>query len=308
MHVPWDDARRGRNRVAIRFPEARPREGATVTDPASTLLPGAEPFEAAPSGAGDGARGARIGVLLCHGFTGSPQSLRPWAQHLLEAGFRVAVPLLPGHGTHWKHLQLTTWEDWYGEVDAALRRLLAECDDVYVMGLSMGGGLALRLAEQHGSAIRGLVVVNPSVQRNRSAEALIPMLSRVLPSFPGVASDIKRPDVREVAYDRVPLKAALSLTRFWTVVAADLSKVTIPVLLVHSTVDHVVHPSNSALVLERISSQDVQEIVLADSYHVATLDNDAQTIYDGSVAFIRRLSAVAAAGPSSEAGSAEAHT
>src|SRR5579859_1859428 len=130
-----------------RSARVRAREGATVTTnpvgaaAGGALLPGAEPFEAAPGGAY-----GRVGVLLCHGFTGSPQSLRPWARHLAEAGFRVSLPLLPGHGTRWKDLQSTTWQDWYAEVDKALRVLREDCDSVFVAGLSMGGGLALRLA------------------------------------------------------------------------------------------------------------------------------------------------------------------
>ena len=293
-----------------------------MTDPANAgaLLPGAEPVEAAPAGwGGNGA--PRIGVLLCHGFTGTPQSLRPWAEHLLAAGYRVALPLLPGHGTQWTDMQSVSWLDWYGAVDAALGRLRAQCDEVYVMGLSMGGGLALRLAEEHGAAIRGLVLVNPSVKRNKPVELAIPVVSRLIPSLPGIASDIKRPGVTEVGYDRVPLKGALQLTKLWQTVAADLPRVTAPVLLFRSEVDHVVHPSNSALVLARISSTDVREVVLRESYHVATLDNDAPAIFAGSVEFIRRLSGTAGSGAESgeevgtvvsgsgsEAGSAEART
>jgi carboxylesterase len=257
---------------------------------ATALLPGAEPFEATPESGG-----GRLGVLLCHGFTGSPQSMRPWAQYLVEAGFRVSLPRLPGHGTHWRDLQSTTWEDWYAEADKALRRLLDDCDAVFVGGLSMGGGLALRLAEVHGAAIRGVAVVNPSVKRNSSREALIPLLARFVPAMPGIASDIKRPGSGELAYDKVPLKAALSLTKLWTTVEADLPKVTAPLLLFRSPEDHVVHPSNSALVLEKVGSTDVTEVLLPDSYHVATLDNDAPTIFADSAVFFRRLAADARA-------------
>lgn len=270
-----------------------------MTDPVDTLLPGAEPFEAVPSP--DQADGReRVGVLLCHGFTGTPQSLRPWARQLADAGFRVSVPLLPGHGRHWERLQATRWEDWYAELDAALVRLLAECDAVFVMGLSMGGGLALRLARMHGPAVRGVVLVNPSVRRNRPVEALIPLVSRLVGSTPGIASDIKKPGAVELAYDRVPLKAARSLARFWKVVQADLPHVSVPVLLLRSATDHVVHPSNSALILARIGATDVEEVVLTDSYHVATLDNDAQAIFEKAQAFVRRLSGACARVPAAE--------
>src|SRR6202034_3106811 len=103
-----------------------------------SVLPGAEPFEH---------DGGRVGVLLCHGFTGSPQSLRPWAQFLAEAGLTVSVPLLPGHGTSWQEMNRTTSDDWLATAGQALAELRAQCDEVFLMGLSMGGCLALRLAE-----------------------------------------------------------------------------------------------------------------------------------------------------------------
>jgi carboxylesterase len=123
-------------------------------------------------------------------------------------------------------------------------------------------------------------------------EAVIPLASHVLASVPGIASDIKLDGAKEIGYDRVPLKAAKSLSRLWKVVQGDLGLVTQPVLLFRSPQDHVVHPSNSALVLSRIASKDVEEVLLPDSYHVATLDHDADGIFEGSVAFVRRLAAV----------------
>jgi carboxylesterase len=261
-----------------------------VAELTGALLAGAEPFEAVPAGWAEAGR-PRVGVLLCHGFTGSPHSLRPWAEHLAAAGLRVSLPLLPGHGTQWTDLQASRWPQWFATLDAALTELQADCDTVFVMGLSMGGGLALRLAETHGSGIAGLVLVNPSVKRNRPVEALIPVVSLLVPSLAGIGSDIKLPGAAEVGYDRTPLKAARSLTHLWRTVQADLPKVTVPVLIFRSVEDHVVHPSSSALILERISSGDVAEVLLHDSYHVATLDHDAAAIFDGSVAFVRRLTA-----------------
>ncbi|HEY3866995.1 MAG TPA: alpha/beta fold hydrolase [Actinocrinis sp.] len=273
-------------------------------NPAEALQPGAEPFESPVPGNGAADRPeARVGVLLCHGFTGSPQSMRPWAEHLTAAGFRVSLPRLPGHGlADWRPMQDTTWQDWYAEVGKAFARLLESCDEVFVTGLSMGGALALRLAEQHGPDVRGLVLVNPSVKRNAPREALIPVAARVLPSLPGIGSDVRKEGVAEVGYDVVPLKAALSLTRLWKTVQHDLGEVNCPVLLYRSARDHVVHRSSSELVLARISSEDKAEVLLPDSYHVATLDNDAPTIFEGSEGFVRRLSRVPGVAEGTQAG------
>jgi carboxylesterase len=246
-------------------------------------MPGAEPFHH---------DGGRVGVLLCHGFTGTPQSLRDWAQASADAGYSVRLPLLPGHGTRWQEMNRTRWTDWYAAVEAAFAELSATCDAVVVAGLSMGGALVLRLAEQHGDAVAGVVVVNPSVStEDRRMALLLPWLRHVVPSFPGVGSDIKRSGAVELAYDRAPLHAAHSLTKLWQAVVADLARVTQPLLLIRSAQDHVVPSSSSALVLARVTSADVTEIVLDDSYHVATLDNDAETIVKTSLDFVARVTA-----------------
>jgi carboxylesterase len=245
------------------------------------VLAGAEPFSA---DAGE------IGVVLCHGFTGSPQSLRPWAEAFVRAGHSVRLPLLPGHGTRWQDLNRTRWPEWYGAVDAAFRELRDRCTQVFVAGLSMGGALALRLAEEHGDDVSGIVVVNPYVGQRHPLLPVLPALRWVVPTFPGVASDIKKPGVTELAYDRVPLHALASTLQLHAAVLADLGRIHQPLLLLRSAVDHVVPAEiNSAVVLAGVSSADITEIVLEDSYHVATLDNDAERIEKESLAFVSRL-------------------
>ncbi len=247
------------------------------------VLPGAEPFRA---------EGGPVGVLLCHGFTGSPQSMRPWAEHLAAAGLTVSLPRLPGHGTRWQEMNLTRWEDWYAEVDRALTDLRSRCEQVFVMGLSMGGTLAIRLAEERPDDVDGLVLVNPSLLTKRPDRHALPLLSRLLPSWTPIGSDIKKPGITELAYDRLPLKAAYSLSKLWLVTRTDLHKVTQPILIFRSTEDHVVEPDSCALLKDKVSSENVREVVLDDSYHVATLDNDADTIFAGSLDFVRALSRV----------------
>lgn len=246
------------------------------------LFPGAEPFTT---------DGGPVGALLLHGFTGSPKSMRPWAEYLADAGLTVRVPRLPGHGTRWQDMNITTWEDWYAEADRSLSELGKNCDQVVVMGLSMGGSLTLRLAEVHGSSLAGLVIVNPAVHSERPDRFLLPVLHHVIGAFPGISNDIKKPGVDEGAYDKIPLKAAHSLTKLWAQVKADIAAVDQPLLLFRSPEDHVVEPSNSAWILEHVSSADVTEVLLPNSYHVATVDFDAETIFTGSLDFVRRVTA-----------------
>jgi len=243
------------------------------------ILPGAEPFHH---------DGSDVGVLLCHGFTGTPQSLRSWGEYLADRGYSVRLPLLPGHGTTWQAMNQTRWEDWYAAVDAAFRELHEACERVVVCGLSMGGALALQLAQAHGPRISGLVLVNPAVKFEDPRTLLLPVLKHLVGSLGAIGNDVKKAGVTELAYTRTPLKAAHSQLVAWQSVVRDLPEVTQPVLLLRSPQDHVVPASSSALILSRISSLDVTEILLEDSYHVATIDNDAQRIFDESAKFIER--------------------
>jgi len=254
-----------------------------------TVLPGAEAIDLP---------GGRVGVLISHGFTGTPQSIRPWAEHLAAGGLTVSAPLLPGHGTRWQDLNATGFADWYTAVEAAFDGLRARCDTVFAMGLSMGGTLVLRLAEQRAGEVAGLVVVNASLATERRDAKLLPIASRLVGSFAGIASDIKKSGVTELAYDRLPLKAAYSLQRAWPLIRADLPRISCPVLAYRSAIDHVVEPVSGRELLAGLAGGTVEERVLADSFHVATLDNDAPTIFAGSLDFVR-LHAAASGVPGS---------
>jgi len=251
------------------------------------MHPLAQPFsrEAKPARTGD----RRIGVLLLHGFSGSPAAMRPWANHLAERGYAVDVPLLPGHGTRWKDLNRVRWTDWYAEAEAALDRLLAGCDAVAVCALSMGGALALRLAEERGSDVAGLVLVNPFVSSKRKELLVLPVLKRAVPSLKGVVNDIKKPGQDEVGYDRLPLKGVGEIAAMWKVVVPDLPRVTQPLLYFRSREDHVIDDSSSRTVLGAVSSRDAEERMLTNSYHVATLDHEAEIIFAESAVFVARV-------------------
>jgi carboxylesterase len=242
---------------------------------------------ATPDTAPFAADGGPVGVVVSHGFTGTPASVRAWAEHLAAAGFAVRLPLLPGHGTDWRDANRTTWPQWYGAIEDAYTDLGSRCSTVFACGLSMGGTLVLRLAEQQ--PVAGLVLVNPSLGTERFDARFARFIAPLMPSRPGIGSDVKKAGVVETAYDRTPVRAFVSLQQLWRVVRADLSTITAPVLMFRSREDHVVEPMSGRLLLAGATATTVREVVLENSYHVATMDNDAPTIFDGSVEFIRAL-------------------
>ena len=246
--------------------------------PGVPLRPDAEPYSAA---------GGPVGAVLCHGLTGMPGSLRAWGEQLAGAGLSVRIPRLPGHGTTWQDANRTTWQDWYAELERTFDDVRSRCEKAFVMGLSMGGTLALRLAENRGVDIAGVVVVNPSLFTLRKDAKLLPALRLLVPSMPPVGNDIKKPGVTEPAYDRLPVKAAYQLAQLWKVTNADLEKVSQPLLVLTSKDDHVVEPANSERLMEGAGTTDKRQVILEDSFHVATMDNDLPRIVEETLAFVQ---------------------
>jgi carboxylesterase len=233
--------------------------------------------------------GRRIGVLVVHGFTGSPASMRPWAEDLASRGYAVEMPLLPGHGARWQDLNKVGWADWVATVEGAFDKLADENDAVVAVGLSLGASLCLRLAADRGDDLAGLVLVNAAIDTMRKDAVLLPVLKRFVPAFPGIRNDIKKPGMDEVAYPVLPLKAAYEMSGGWAALRRDLPRITLPVLYFRSQVDHVADISSSKAINAGLSSKDFEERVLEDSYHVATLDNDAPRIFAESAEFIERV-------------------
>ncbi len=228
---------------------------------------------------------ARVGVALSHGFTGSPVSMQDWADYLAGQGFAVSLPLLSGHGTSWQDLAKTPWTRWYGDFEKAYLDLADRCDVVFTAGLSMGGALALRVAEHH--RVGGVAVVNPGLTFSDKRARYSGLLKYIVKSVPAIGNDIKKPGMDEGAYARTPVAAVHQLSALFKDTVAGLGQITAPTIVFRSSVDRVVPESSMDILSDRIGSTDYEVIRLENSYHVATLDNDAAQIFERSAAFFR---------------------
>ena len=147
------------------------------------------------------------------------------------------------------------------------------------------------MAARHPQDVAGLVLVNPIVTSANKQLLALPLLKYVVRAMPAIGDDIKKAGVSEYAYAKTPLKPLHTMVRAWKQVRADLPKITAPLLLFRSAEDHVVDATSGPIILGTVSSRDVTERVLENSYHVATLDNDAPQIFEESAEFIRRVTA-----------------
>jgi carboxylesterase len=247
------------------------------------VIAGAEAFELG---------GGPVGALLIHGYTGSPQGLRGLGEHLADRGLTVKAPRLPGHGTSWQDLDSYRYPDWVAEVERAYGELQQATSEVFLVGLSFGAALGLNLVQRRPGEIKGLVTIAGLVKTFDPRRPLAGVISRLVRSLPGVSNDIADPDMREIAYDRLPARATYSMVRFLDVVRARLSEIDVPLLVIHSHNDHTVDPRNAQLIFDGVASVDKALEWFDLGYHVLTLDLERERIFERVYSFIKERSDV----------------
>jgi len=255
-------------------------------------IPGADAWSA--QGSGDN---ARVGVAVVHGFTGNPLSTRPLGERLNHEGYTVVVARLPGHGTNVRDMGRTRYADWRAEVERVVDDLASRCDVVVLVGLSMGGTLTLDVASSRTDAVDGAVAINAQLLDPTQALAkLAPLLQYVVPYVPrdlaGLPSDdIAKPGEDEHAYGWIPARSAQSLTTQLRRIRGQLLDLRQPILVAYSPQDHTVPADSSRALVDLVGSDDVTELVLEHSFHVATLDHDRELLEDAVVAFVGKVAA-----------------
>jgi carboxylesterase len=238
------------------------------------IRPGCEPFEF---------EGGPAGLLLLHGFTGNPASLRTMGEWLAARGHAVSCPLYPGHGRDWRDLGRHRWTEWVAEAERALHELERTVHGVVILALSFGSAIGLHLATRHPDTVKGIAVVNPYLRDHR--------YWRAVPPVPGVGNDIRKPGEDELSAERIPVRALLDLGTALRTLGRDIPTVRQPLLVFESSEDHVVPKRTVRWLLERVGSERTEVVPLPNSYHVATLDHDAELIFERTHEFVEAVGA-----------------
>jgi carboxylesterase len=229
-------------------------------------------------------------VLMIHGFTGSPQGLRGLGEYLGERGMAVTGVRLPGHGTTWQDLNAKSSADWVQTVEKGYATAAEGKDEVFIVALSFGAALAIDFIARHPDRITGLVTLAGFVRTGDPRRFLAPVIPLLTKSLPGVANDIADPEGHEIAYDRFPTVAGLSMLRFVRHARNQLPNVRCPILVMHGRNDHTVEPFNATTIYDSAGSSDKELIWCERSYHVITLDYDRAEVYKRTYEFIEKRS------------------
>lgn len=233
--------------------------------------------------------GEKAGCLLIHGFTASPSEMRPLAEYLNKKGLGVRALLLPGHGTVPEHLQHTRYKEWLEAVSHEAQVLKRGGRAVMLVGLSMGGLLALA-AVLETENLAGAVAINaPILYRDQTAK-WARVLKLVRPYYPkSIGDDVLKLEERgRFAYRVIPVKAFLEVEKLRRHVMINAHEIKVPVLIIQSEKDEVVKPLGAEILFDRLKGARKELFWLSDSPHVATMGKELELLGYKIYDFIER--------------------
>ncbi|GAC1334196.1 MAG: alpha/beta fold hydrolase [Candidatus Dormibacteria bacterium] len=244
-----------------------------------------------------------LGVLLIHGFCGTPPEMRDLGEHLAAAGFRVRGTLLPGHGATPEELRRTHWEDWVAGAQADLDVLKQECRLVFCAGQSMGGTISLLLAARNPDVV-AVATCAALVDLGRMTAFQIHLGNRILRwHYPDRNSvDLWNRDAvqRLRSYNRRAMKSHVDLLQLYQHTRRSLSKVRQPALILHGMRDATVPPRNAELIRSGIGDSAVVRY-FDRSGHAMSIDVEAPEIQAlVTEHFLNAAAARGAAAPTAE--------
>ncbi|MFO7896052.1 MAG: alpha/beta fold hydrolase [Candidatus Cloacimonadales bacterium] len=231
----------------------------------------------------------KIAVLVIHGFTSTTSSMLPIAHYFADQGLNVELPTLSGHGSKWQDLNEVSYLDWVEDLERAYQKLQKRAEEIYLCGLSLGGGLALYLANKH-PEISGLILINHACVFTDPSLWFVPIIKKFLPSVKAIASDIADPSQKEIAYARTPTAGVHEMLKMLKIVRQNLAQIHTPTLIFKSRQDHVIPIKSAIFTYNKLPNPTNKLLWLDRSYHVATLDYDQNFICEKSLEFIRENS------------------
>jgi carboxylesterase len=235
--------------------------------------------------------GGSVGCLLVHGFTSAPNEMLDLGKHLADQGYTVHGVRLFGHGTRVEEMLRARWQDWIASVEDGYHLLKRHCDHIVLMGLSMGGVLSLTTASR--MPVSGVVAMStpyalPADWRLRFIRFFSLFVKRVEKGEPDWHDSEAAAD--HVDYPYYPTRSIAELRDLVDEMQAGLSKISAPVLIIHSKTDVSVPPHNAESILAALNVAEKSILWVERSGHVITRDIARQSVFDAATAFVRRIS------------------
>ncbi|MEJ5230069.1 MAG: alpha/beta fold hydrolase [Pseudothermotoga sp.] len=225
------------------------------------------------------------GVLLIHGFTGSPHDMSYLADRLHQSGFTVSVPRLPGHGTNHKDFLNCKWQDWLRRCIDSYLDLTIHCNKIHVVGLSMGGLLAAMIAALFKTP--KLVLAAPAFEVMDKRLPLTPLMSLFVSYLRKETPTFEDPSLNKLAqeyWDKTFIKPAAQFYRLQKTAIKHLEKIQSETLVIVTQKDNAVPMSVLDVIRSHLKTQ-FKTIVLEQSAHPVTNDVEKELVAEKILEF-----------------------
>jgi carboxylesterase len=234
--------------------------------------------------------GASVAFLLVHGFCAAPDEVATLGEYLAERGIASFAVEIVGHAASSIDIRETSWREWYSSVEQGLELIKTwGMEHIFVAGLSMGGAASILLAS-HEIGIDGLVLMAPALRISGVLPKFVPILKYFMKDREIDVERIQKfYDVKRTKCHKEPLSAYHELFKLQKEARKELSKITIPTIILHGTEDKTINPENGQLAFDRISSDDKELHMIQDGEHVITCHPTRNVAFPLIGDFIKRV-------------------
>ncbi len=234
---------------------------------------------------------APLGVLILHGFTSSLATVGQLAPRVERLGMPYRMPVLRGHGTRPEDLVGVHWRDWVVDADAALASLLEESERAAIVGLSMGGLVALVLGVDRADRVAGIVAVAPALRLASPLTPLAGLVARVRPwtNVPNAAFEDRELAKLSSNYTRAPTAAVVELVQLGRVAQERTAELRVPLLMLAARRDRVTSVAHTERVFTSAVSANKQLVWFERTGHEMLQDLERERVMDEIETFLLGL-------------------
>jgi len=216
--------------------------------------------------------------LLLHGFTGSPSEMMPLGAFLAGQDYSVRCPLLPGHGTSLSDLERYRWQDWFDAAREEWEGMMKRYARVFVIGLSMGGALALHLAAHR--QVHGVVALSTGVKLKDWRITALPVLRFFVRRVKKTRNAFARgPERTRYAYNYNSSRATRQIVLFYRHLRDDLPEITAPLLMINARNDRTIPFENTDIIASGVRSALKKIFTVERANHIITLCDGKDVIH-----------------------------
>lgn len=231
-------------------------------------------------------KGNEIGCLLIHGFSSTPAEVRELGEKLSAEGYSVCGVKLAGHGTTLEDFENSKHNNWISSVTDAYNKLQSCCSKIYVIGHSMGGVLALNIAENY--PVDKIVLLAPALITKDKTSVLVPVLKYFMKYTEWEPMERPKEETKYLlGYGKIPLACIHELSKLQRITKAKLSNINKPLLIIHSKKDNAIDEKGIEVIEKRVASKEIKKVFLNKCGHNITIECEKETVFKEVLNFLK---------------------